>query len=64
MDVTLNGVRFFNVKNVTIHVDKDVDVEIRPDKFTNGLNLRKDQFGEGETAVVITPRVSNEIVIR
>ena len=51
-----------DVKSITVQLTDEVDIEISVNKFGE-LLINKQQFGEGESSIIIKPRVSNEIII-
>jgi len=51
-----------NVNKITIFID-NCEFEIELNKFKNEISIRKEQYGSGETTIIIKPRVSNDITI-
>ena len=57
-----NNEQDIEVRKATIVISKDIEFDISVNQF-NELVINKGQFGEGETAILIKPSVSNEIRI-
>lgn len=55
-----NNEQTIEPRRITVVIGKDVEFEISVNQF-NELVINKGQFGEGETAILIKPSVSNEI---
>lgn len=60
--ITNNNESQLEVRKITVFLHEDVEFEISINKF-NELVITKGQFGEGESAMLIKPSVSNEIRI-
>lgn len=54
-DITIN-------RPLTIHLNNDVDINITIDQFGN-LVIEKENYGQGESSIIIKPSVSNVIRI-
>lgn len=48
--------------SITVILNEDIEFRIGVNKFGE-LVIQKEQYGEGETSIIIRPSVSNEIRI-
>lgn len=53
-------VQELEVNKVTVLLNEDVEYQISVNKFGE-LVVQKQNFGEGETSIILKPSVSNEI---
>ena len=52
-----------DIRKITLSLNEDVDFIISIDKFGE-LVVQKQQYGSGQSSIIISPRVSNEISIK
>ena len=52
-----------DIRKITLSLNEDIDFIISIDKFGE-LVVQKQQYGSGQSSIIISPRVSNEISIK